>query len=119
MTNYKSNKGKKTEDEIKVSNSEKHEEPKAYHEEQQHIYTPSSIIWEKVRDIIIEKLGVEESEVTCEARFEDLGADSLDAVELVMEFEKEFAISIPDDQAERMTTIIDVVNYIEAHSKYS
>ena len=60
----------------------------------------------KVKQIIIEKLGVEESEVTPEASFtNDLGADSLDTVELIMEFEKEFNISIPDDQAENISTV--------------
>ena len=61
-----------------------------------------SEIESKVKEIIVEKLGVEESEVTLEASFtNDLGADSLDTVELIMEFEKEFGITIPDDQAER------------------
>ena len=65
-----------------------------------------SEIAQKVKSIIIEKLGVEESEVTTEASFtNDLGADSLDTVELIMEFEKEFNISIPDDQAENIATV--------------
>ena len=64
------------------------------------------------------KLGVEESEVTMEASFtNDLGADSLDTVELIMEFEKEFGISIPDDQAEKIGSVGDAVSYIEEHAK--
>ena len=70
----------------------------------------------KVKEIIVEKLGVEESEVTLEASFtNDLGADSLDTVELIMEFEKEFGITIPDDQAEKISTVGDAVAYIEAN----
>ena len=68
----------------------------------------------KVVAIIVDKLGVEESEVTAEASFtNDLGADSLDTVELIMEFEKEFNIAIPDDQAENIGTVGDAVTYIE------
>ena len=68
--------------------------------------------------IIVDKLGVEESEVTETASFtNDLGADSLDTVELIMEFEKEFGISIPDDQAEKIGTVQDAVAYIEEHAK--
>ena len=67
---------------------------------------------------IASKVGVEESEVKNEASFtNDLGADSLDTVELIMEFEKEFGISIPDDQAEKIATVGDAINYIEEHSK--
>lgn len=74
-----------------------------------------SEIAERVKAIIVDKLGVEESEVTIEASFtNDLGADSLDTVELIMEFEKEFGISIPDDQAEKIATVGDAVTYIEA-----
>lgn len=70
----------------------------------------------KVRGIIIEKLGVEDSEVTMEASFaNDLGADSLDAVELIMEFEKAFGINIPDDQAETITTVGNAVRYLKSH----
>ena len=70
----------------------------------------------KVKNIIIDKLGVEESEVTPEASFtNDLGADSLDTVELIMEFEKEFNISIPDDQAENIATVGDAISYLEAN----
>ena len=77
-----------------------------------------SEIAQKVKQIIIEKLGVEESEVTPEASFtNDLGADSLDTVELIMEFEKEFNISIPDDQAEKIQTVGDAVSYIEENAK--
>ena len=74
-----------------------------------------SEIASRVKAIIVDKLGVEESEVTTEASFtNDLGADSLDTVELIMEFEKEFGISIPDDQAEKIATVGDAVTYIEA-----
>ncbi|MDJ1468043.1 acyl carrier protein [Cytophagaceae bacterium DM2B3-1] len=77
-----------------------------------------SEIAEKVKKIIIEKLGVEESEVTTDASFtNDLGADSLDTVELIMEFEKEFGISIPDDQAENISTVGQAVTYLEANVK--
>lgn len=70
----------------------------------------------KVVNIIVDKLGVEESEVTNEASFtNDLGADSLDTVELIMEFEKEFNLSIPDEEAEKIETVGDAVKYIEAH----
>ena len=75
-----------------------------------------SEIESKVKEIIVEKLGVEESEVTLEASFtNDLGADSLDTVELIMEFEKEFGITIPDDQAEKIATVGDAVAYREAN----
>ena len=71
----------------------------------------------KVISIIVDKLGVEESEVNHEASFtNDLGADSLDTVELIMEFEKEFNIAIPDDQAEKIQTVGDAITYIEEHS---
>ena len=72
-----------------------------------------SDIAEKVRAIIVDKLGVDESEVTNEASFtNDLGADSLDTVELIMEFEKEFDIQIPDDKAEAIATVGDAVLFI-------
>ncbi|MBO8460960.1 MAG: acyl carrier protein [Bacteroidetes bacterium] len=75
-----------------------------------------SEIASKVTSIIVEKLGVEESEVTPQASFaNDLGADSLDTVELIMEFEKEFGLSIPDEDAEKITTVGDAISYIEAH----
>jgi len=77
-----------------------------------------SEIAQKVKQIIIEKLGVEESEVTPEASFtNDLGADSLDTVELIMEFEKEFNISIPDDQAENISTVGQAISYLEQNVK--
>ena len=77
-----------------------------------------SEIASRVKAIIVDKLGVEESEVTPEASFtNDLGADSLDIVELIMEFEKEFGITIPDDQAEKIGTVGDAVSYIEANAK--
>ena len=69
----------------------------------------------KVKAIIVEKLGVDESEVTEKASFtDDLGADSLDTVELIMEFEKEFDIQIPDDKAEKIATVGDAIKFIEA-----
>ena len=73
-----------------------------------------SEIAERVKAIIVDKLGVSESEVTPEATFaQDLGADSLDTVELIMEFEKEFDIIIPDDKAEKISTVGDAIAYIE------
>ncbi|MBP6386977.1 MAG: acyl carrier protein [Pseudarcicella sp.] len=75
-------------------------------------------IAEKVKGIIVEKLGVDASEVTVEASFtNDLGADSLDTVELIMEFEKEFNVSIPDDQAENITTVGQAIQYLEENTK--
>ncbi len=72
----------------------------------------------RVKAIIVDKLGVDENEVTNEASFtNDLGADSLDTVELIMEFEKEFNIAIPDDQAEKIATVGDAVTYIDANAK--
>ncbi|MEA3318351.1 MAG: acyl carrier protein [Bacteroidota bacterium] len=72
----------------------------------------------RVKAIIVDKLGVDENEVTSEASFtNDLGADSLDTVELIMEFEKEFNISIPDDQAENIGTVADAIKYIEENVK--
>ena len=77
-----------------------------------------SEVAERVKAIIVDKLSVEETEVTNEVSFtNDLGADSLDTVELIMEFEKEFGISIPDDQAEKIGTVGDAVSYIEANAK--
>jgi acyl carrier protein len=71
-----------------------------------------------VKAIIVDKLGVDENEVTMEASFtNDLGADSLDTVELIMEFEKEFNIAIPDDQAEKIGTVGDAVDYITENAK--
>ncbi len=76
-----------------------------------------SSIAERVSKIIVEKLGVDESEVTPDASFtNDLGADSLDTVELIMEFEKEFDISIPDEKAENIQTVGQAIEYIEENS---
>jgi acyl carrier protein len=72
----------------------------------------------RVKNIIMDKLGVEESEITNEANFtNDLGADSLDTVELIMEFEKEFNIAIPDDQAEKISTVGQAIAHIEQNVK--
>lgn len=77
-----------------------------------------SDIASKVKAIIVDKLGVDESEVAPEASFtNDLGADSLDTVELIMEFEKEFNIAIPDEQAEKIGTVGQAVSYIEKNTK--
>jgi len=77
-----------------------------------------SEIAQRVKAIIVDKLGVEESEVVETASFtNDLGADSLDTVELIMEFEKEFNIAIPDDQAEKIGTVGQAVDYIQANAK--
>ena len=77
-----------------------------------------SEIESKVKAIIVDKVGVDEAEVVATASFtNDLGADSLDTVELIMEFEKEFGINIPDDQAEKITTVGDAISYIEANAK--
>jgi acyl carrier protein len=77
-----------------------------------------SDIASKVKAIIVDKLGVDENEVTPEASFtNDLGADSLDTVELIMEFEKEFDIAIPDDQAEKIGTVGEAIAYIENNTK--
>ena len=77
-----------------------------------------SDIASRVKAIIVEKLGVDESEVTPEASFtNDLGADSLDTVELIMEFEKEFNFEIPDDQAETIGTVGQAVAYLEKNVK--
>ena len=71
----------------------------------------------KVKDIIINELGVEAEKVTREASFvEDLGADSLDTVELVMAFEEEFGMEIPDEEAEKLQTVGDAIDYISSHS---
>lgn len=71
---------------------------------------------DKIREIVVEQLGVDADQVTLEANFiEDLGADSLDTVELIMAFEEEFDIEIPDTEAEKIKTVQDVVNYIEAN----
>ena len=76
-----------------------------------------SDIASKVKQIIVDKLGVDENDVTIEASFtNDLGADSLDTVELIMEFEKEFDISIPDEQAENIQTVGQAIAYLEANA---
>lgn len=75
-------------------------------------------LFDKVKKIVSEKLGVDESEVKVEASFtNDLGADSLDLVELIMEFEKEFGVQIPDDQAEKIQTVGDAIAHIESLKK--
>jgi acyl carrier protein len=71
---------------------------------------------DKVKEIIVDQLGVDEADVTSEKSFiDDLGADSLDTVELVMAFEEEFGIEIPDEEAEKIKTVQDAVKYIEEH----
>jgi acyl carrier protein len=75
-------------------------------------------IEEKVKHIIVEQLGVDEAEVKLEAHFvDDLGADSLDVVELVMALEEEFSLEISDEEAEKLTTVKQVIEYIGAHAK--
>jgi acyl carrier protein len=77
-----------------------------------------SAVAEKVKAIIVEKLGVEESQVVNEASFSnDLGADSLDTVEMIMDFEKEFGISIPEEEAENISTVGDAIAFIEKNVK--
>ena len=72
---------------------------------------------DKVRDIIVDQLGVNAEQVVTAARFiEDLGADSLDTVELVMAFEEEFSIEVPDEEAEKLQSVGDVVKYVEEHA---
>ena len=73
---------------------------------------------QRVKDIIVEQLGVKVDQVTPEAKFiEDLGADSLDTVELIMALEEEFGIEVPDDQAEKLLTVSDVTKYIQDNQK--
>lgn len=77
-----------------------------------------STVFERVKKVVVEQLSVEESLVTPEASFTaDLGADSLDTVELVMAFEEEFGCEIPDEDAEKIATVKDAVDYVEANSK--
>ena len=77
-----------------------------------------SSVAEKVKKIVVEQLGVSEDQVTIDAKFiEDLGADSLDQVELVMALEEEFGSDIPDEDAEKMTTVSEAIKYIESKSK--
>ena len=72
--------------------------------------------FDKVKEVVIDKLGVDEAAITEEANFvNDLGADSLDTVELIMEFEEEFGIEIPDEEAENITTISSAIKYIDEH----
>lgn len=72
--------------------------------------------FDKIKDVIIDKLGVDEAAITEEAHFvNDLGADSLDTVELIMEFEEEFSIEIPDEEAENITTVTSAIKYIDEH----
>ena len=76
-----------------------------------------AIEFDKIKKTIAEQLGVDESEITPESHFiDDLGADSLDTVELVMQLEEEYGIEIPDEDAEKLQTVGDVVKYIEGHS---
>jgi len=78
----------------------------------------SAAVDDKVKKIIIDQLGVDEAEVTPEAKFiDDLGADSLDTVELVMALEEEFGIEIPDEDAEKIATVRDAITYIQEHKK--
>ncbi len=80
----------------------------------------ASSVEDKVKQIIVEQLGVDESEVTPTASFiDDLGADSLDTVELVMALEEGFGMEIPDEDAEKITTVKEAINYIETHSPKS
>jgi acyl carrier protein len=75
-------------------------------------------IADKVKDIIVEQLGVNPEQVNPEAKFiEDLGADSLDTVELVMAFEEEFSIEVPDEDAEKLQTVGDVITYVESNKE--
>lgn len=76
----------------------------------------NGVVFEKVKDIIVEQLGVDEGEIAMESSFiDDLGADSLDLVELIMALEEEFDLEIPDKEAEKITTVGDAVDYIKAH----
>jgi len=80
--------------------------------------TPMSTIEERVKKIVIEQLGVKEDEVTPNANFvDDLGADSLDTVELVMALEEEFECEIPDEEAEKITSVQQAIDYVKAHVK--
>ncbi len=73
-------------------------------------------MFEKIRDIIVEQLGVDAEEITVESSIiDDLGADSLDIVELVMAFEEEFGVEIPDEAAEKIATVGDIISYLEDH----
>ncbi|MEE2877024.1 MAG: acyl carrier protein [Candidatus Neomarinimicrobiota bacterium] len=73
--------------------------------------------FDKVKEVIMDKLGADEDKITAEASFvDDLGADSLDTVELIMQLEEEFGMEIPDEEAEKLTTVGSAVNYIDSHS---
>lgn len=75
-------------------------------------------VYDKIKEVIVDKLGVEEDKITMEASFiDDLGADSLDTVELIMELEEEFGLEIPDEDAEKLTTVQAVVDYVEEKTK--
>ncbi|AEY65974.1 MULTISPECIES: acyl carrier protein [Eubacteriales] len=75
------------------------------------------MVFDKVKKLIVEQLGVEEEDITMEASFiDDLGADSLDIVELIMALEEEFGLEIPDTEAEKITTVSDVVEYIKSNT---
>jgi acyl carrier protein len=75
-------------------------------------------IEQRVKELVVEQLGVSQDQVTPQASFvDDLGADSLDTVELVMAFEEEFGLDIPDEDAEKMSTVADAIRYLEEHSK--
>jgi acyl carrier protein len=88
------------------------------HRARKEIRKSMASVEEKVKQIIVEQLGVDEGEVTPNASFvDDLGADSLDTVELVMAFEEAFEIEIPDEDAEKIRTVKDAVDYIQAHAK--
>jgi acyl carrier protein len=79
---------------------------------------PMSTIEERVKKIVVEQLGVKEDEVTANASFvDDLGADSLDTVELVMALEEEFECEIPDEEAEKITSVQQAIDYVKAHVK--
>jgi acyl carrier protein len=81
------------------------------------LFMSEKTVEEKVRDIIVDQLGVNAEQVVLGARFiEDLGADSLDTVELVMAFEEEFSIEVPDEEAEKLQSVGDVVKYVEEHA---
>tara|TARA_B100000315_G_scaffold154029_1_gene142577 strand:+ start:434 stop:670 length:237 start_codon:yes stop_codon:yes gene_type:complete len=74
--------------------------------------------YDKIKEIVIDKLGVDDSKITLEAKFiEDLGADSLDTVEIIMQFEEEFSIEIPDEEAEKLITVGQAVDYISIQLK--
>jgi acyl carrier protein len=76
----------------------------------------ATVSFEEVKKVVVEQLGVDESEITPEASFvDDLGADSLDLVELIMSLEEQFDVEIPDDEAEKIKTVKDAISYIESH----